>query len=87
MITYIIIKKNKKLLILFLKSSISLVLYVLYIPANLCIPKPSLRLSNAIPTKKFTLSFAQKIKGIARKNETSHSYENFQYIKLIQSET
>ena len=62
MITYIIIKKIKKLLILFLKSSISLVLYVLYIPANLCIPKPSLRLSNAIPTKKFTLSFAQKIK-------------------------
>ena len=45
-------KKNSKLLILFLKNSGALVLYVLYMLANFCIPKASFSPSKDAPTKK-----------------------------------
>ena len=61
-------KKNKKLLILFLKNNATLVLYVLYTPTKFCISKPSFRPSKAAPTKTYTLSFALK-KATVRKNE------------------
>ena len=51
-------KNKKKLLILFSKNNTALVLYVLYMPANFCIPKGSFRPSKAAPTKIYTLSFA-----------------------------
>ena len=50
--------KKLKLLILFSKNSVALKLYVLYIPANFCILKPSIRPSKATPTTTYTLSFA-----------------------------
>ena len=53
-------KKIKKLLILFPKNSVALVLYVLYMPAKFCIRKTSFRTSKDAPTKTYTLSFALK---------------------------
>ena len=49
---------KKKLLILFSKNSVALVLCVLYMPTKFCIPKASFRPSKAAPTKTYTLSFA-----------------------------
>ena len=57
-----------KLLILFSKNSVVLVLYVLYMPANICISKASFRPSKVASTKTYTLSFALK-KVTLRKNE------------------
>ena len=48
---------KKKLLILFSKNSVALVLYILYMPAKFCFPEASFRNSKDAPTKTYTLSF------------------------------
>ena len=51
------LNNKKKLLILFSKNSVALVLYVLYMPAIFCILKAPFRPSKAAPTNTYTLSF------------------------------
>ena len=50
--------KKLKLLILFSKNSVALELYVLYMPVNVYIPKPSFRPSKDAPTRTYALSFS-----------------------------
>ena len=55
-------KKYLKVLILFWKNSVALVLFVVYIFANFCILIPSFRYSNTALTWTYTLSFGKKNK-------------------------